>query len=290
MTSAQEEKANDLFEKAQKKMKSFVFYSSEIKFDEAQTMFIKAANLYKILNNWEKAGESFLMASECQKQMKDEYLVASHLLDAAKCFRKTNIDKSIELIEKAITIYLQIGKLNLVGKYSQDLAEFYEKKKDFKKAIEYYRKAADFYDTENNKGDAQHCLAKLAPIYADLEEYSQATQIYENLAMEYLDNPSLKYSVQEMFFMACLCRFCEGDLEVAQSAYERYLEQDVIFASHKKAKLIEGLIKVFEEGDLEAFSTLIFNYDQEAKLTLLQTTLLLRIKKLITTNQTKQLL
>lgn len=61
----------------------------------------------------------------------------------------------------------------------------------------------------------------MAQYAAQLENYSKAIQIYEQVASASLDNSLLKYSAKEYFFRAVLCHMC-GDILDAQHALQRY--------------------------------------------------------------------
>ena len=60
---------------------------------------------------------------------------------------------------------------------------------------------------------------------------------------------------------------------------QKYSNQDVTFASTREAKFINALIEAFENGDQDAFTAAVYEFDQVTKLDNWKTSILLKIKK-----------
>jgi alpha-soluble NSF attachment protein len=61
-------------------------------------------------------------------------------------------------------------------------------------------------------------------------------------------------------------------------ALETYRDTDPTFASTREHQLLADLTQAVEQGDQEAFTDKLFQYDQLSKLDKWKTTLLLRVK------------
>jgi alpha-soluble NSF attachment protein len=70
--------------------------------EEAKELFEKAAGSYKVAQQWEKAVDCYMRCIECEE---DEGTCATYYGEAAKCMKKVNTNKFLELAEKAINAY-----------------------------------------------------------------------------------------------------------------------------------------------------------------------------------------
>jgi alpha-soluble NSF attachment protein len=59
----------------------------------------------------------------------------------------------------------------------------------------------------------------------------------------------------------------------------RYGQTDTTFTSTREAKFVNVLLEALEQGDEEAFTHAVFEYDQVTKLDNWKTAILLKIKK-----------
>jgi alpha-soluble NSF attachment protein len=60
---------------------------------------------------------------------------------------------------------------------------------------------------------------------------------------------------------------------------QRYAQADNTFPSTREAKFITALLEALEQGEEEAFTNVVFEYDQVTKLDNWKTAILLKIKK-----------
>ncbi|KAJ5072153.1 alpha-soluble nsf attachment protein [Anaeramoeba ignava] len=282
------EKPEDIVQKAEKKLKAF--FGGTKKFEDACDLFIKAANLFKVDKKWKEAAEAFQSAANCQLKLKSTYETASHLISSAICLLKVDKKSAIEMYKQAIDYYIEVGRFNMAAKYHKEIAEIYEKERDSSNALAHFQKAADFYSSENSESLAQQCLLKVALYSALMEEYERAINLYEEIGKAYLENNLLKYSAKENFLRAGLCHLARGDLVAAKRGYEQYQEVDITFESQRECKFLGDLITAFEEGDLEQFTNVVFDYDSLSKLDAWKTTILLRVKNKIKEETEKLLL
>jgi alpha-soluble NSF attachment protein len=60
---------------------------------------------------------------------------------------------------------------------------------------------------------------------------------------------------------------------------ERYRLLDTTFPSTREAKFVTALLEALEQGDEEAFTSVVFEYDQVTKLDNWKTAILVKIKR-----------
>lgn len=103
----------------------------------------------------------------------------------------------------------------------------------------------------------------------------------QEVAKASMDNNLLKFSVKGYLLNAGVCRLCSQDAIGVKNALERYEDVDPTFGDSRECKLLRGLADAAEEGDQEAFTNVLAEYDSMSRLDPWKTKLLLRAKKKI---------
>ena len=123
MGDSNEQKANQLVEEASAKLKGassgffgFLFGGAS-KEDEGLEMLGRAANLYKMAKNWGKAGNTFTKIATHHAKKGVKHDAATNFVEAANCYKKTDPKEASESLLKAIDIYTDMGRYDLVNYY-----------------------------------------------------------------------------------------------------------------------------------------------------------------------------
>ncbi|KAJ8044988.1 Alpha-soluble NSF attachment protein [Holothuria leucospilota] len=237
--------------------------------------------MFKMAKKWNEAGNAFCQAATIHLQLQVKHQAASSYVDAATSYKKSDPEKAISCLQRAIEIYIDMGKFTQAAKHHMSVAEVYENELvDLDKAIENYTKAADYYKGEESTSAANKCSLKVAQYSAQQENYDKACQIYEEVAESAMDNSLLKYSAKDYFFKAALCHMCV-DNQNAQIAISKYEEKFPAFSDSREYKLLEKLIAAGEDQNADEFADAVKQYDSISRLDQWHTTILLRIKKAI---------
>ncbi|CAI9091813.1 OLC1v1026929C4 [Oldenlandia corymbosa var. corymbosa] len=213
-------RAEDFEKKAEKKLSGWAIFGS--KYEDAAELFDKAANSYKLGKSWDQAGAAYVKLANCYLKSDSRHEAANAYADAAHCYKKTNIRESISCLEQAVNMFMDIGRLNMSARYYKEIAELYEQDQDLEKAIVYYEKAADLFQSEDVNTTANQCRQKIAQFASQLEQYPKAIEIYEDIARQSLNNALLKYGVKGHLLNAGICQLCKGDVVAIHNALERY--------------------------------------------------------------------
>lgn len=279
-----EAKAKGFKEEAERKVKSADGFMGRLfggsqKQEEAVDLYHRGANTFKIAKKWNDAGDCFCEAAAIQLKAQSNHQAATDLVDAGNCYKKSSPQKAVEVLKQAIEIYTDMGRFTIAAKHHITIAEIYENEMvDLEKAIAHFEHAADFYKGEESNSSANKCLLKVAQYSAQLEQYSKATDIYEQVGETAMDNPLLKYSAKDYFFKAALCHMCV-DLLNAQHAISKYQDMYPAFADSREYKLLQKLTEATEEQNVDAYTDAVKDYDSISRLDQWLTTILLRIKK-----------
>lgn len=281
-----EERGFEWMDKAEKRLKSFSLFSGgNAKFEDAADYYVKAANLFKVAKKWDLAADGFLKAAECQLKTSSKHEAATNYINAANCYKKTNPNDRIKYLKAAVELFTDEGRFSIAAKQLKEIAEFLESEMEFEKAIDEFQQAADFFEGEGSTSQANQCLLKVAHLSAHLERYDKAVELFENVARTSLENNLLKWGVKEYFLKSILCQLASDDTVSAKKALEKYQEWDVSFSSQRECKFLEEIIGAVENLDVDAFTQAVVEYDSISKLDQWKTSILLKIKKAIKTDE-----
>lgn len=280
MAEAQEKKGDDLVAQAEKKLKGWGFFGG--KYDDAAELLEKAGTSYKVAKAWDKAAETYLRISELQsKHLDSTHEAASNLVEAANCFKKTKPAEAQKCLEKAVDLFVDNGRLSMAARHCKDMGEMYEKEEDTAKARLWYSKAADFYASESAQSSVNQMRLKVAEFAALDADYTAACEIYESVAKDSLGSKLLSYSVKNYLLNAGICQLCKPDAVAVQNALEKYQDLDPTFSDTREYKLLSALAEAKDQGDQDAFTEAIKEFDSMTRLDAWKTTLLLRAKNLL---------
>lgn len=283
-----EEEGRQLLAAAEKKAgaKSGFFKSmlgmSSGKEEEAAELYVKAANSFKLAKSWDLAGDAFERAARLYERTSDlSYEAGSKYTDAAKAYKNGFPERAISAYENAIRLYTDSARFQQCARLSKEVAEMHEASKNFEAAIASYEKAADFYDGEDSKSNANTVRVKIAMLSANAGEYAKAADLFEKVASDALESNLLKYSAREHLLRAGICRLCVGDAVGSSRAVESYNAMDSTFPTSREGQLLSTIAKAVEEGDADNFTNAVYDYDSLSKLDEWKTGMLLKIKNSI---------
>ncbi len=208
--------------------------------------------------------------------------MANTLTEAFKVYRKDSPQDAARVLATAIQHYTSKGNFRRAATHQQNLAEVYEMEiGDQKKALEAYDTAAQWYESDNAEALANKLYLKVADLAALEGDYQNAITKLETVAKSSLNNNLMRWSVKDYFLKAGICHLAAGDQVATKRALQQYAELDGSFASTRENMLLSDLVGCVEEGDQEAFSDKLFQFDSMSKLDKWKTTLLLRVKNTI---------
>lgn len=266
---------------AEARLLKFSFFNKTAKYEEASELFKKAANQYKVAQAWQEAGGAFSRAAECFLPLNQQHDAATCYMDAAVCMKKTDMDKAVEYYEEAISLFCDMGKFVNAAKIEKELGEIFETLNDEDKAVKHFKKAADYFQGEDNSAMASQCLLKVAHFMALKEQYSEAIEIYESVAQACLEKNVLKFNAKGHLFSAGILRLCQSDIVAMKQQLERYKEMDYSFDNSRECKLLEALTEDVENTNAEDFTGHVFDYNSISPLDRWKVSMLLRVKKTI---------
>jgi alpha-soluble NSF attachment protein len=277
-----EERADALVEKTEKKLNSFSLFSSQSsRLEEAEENFFKATSLYKVAKKYAKAGETFRKLANVRVKLDNKFEAATAYNDAANAFKNVSIPDAIKCLQDSSALYVDIGKFSNAARAQKEMGEHYESEGDKENAIKAFETAASYHGGEGAASHENACRLKAAHLYALLEKYPQAIEIFETVGMACAENTLAKYTAKEHFFKAGLCHFCVGDTSVIERALQKYCDWDPSFSTQRENKLLVAILEAFKSLEVDEFTAAVAEFDSISKLDSWKTTILLRIKEAI---------
>ncbi|XP_065008001.1 alpha-soluble NSF attachment protein 2-like isoform X3 [Musa acuminata AAA Group] len=229
----------------------------------------------------DKAGSVYFKLADCHLKLDSKHEAASAYVDAANCYKKISIQDATQSLNRAVKLFLEIGRLNMAARYYKELGELNEQEQNLENAMDYFEWAADLFQSEEVTTSANQCKQKVAQFAAQMEQYPKAIEIYEALARHSVNNSLLRYGVKGILLNAGICHLCKGDVVAITNALERYQEIDPTFSGTREYKLLADLADSMDEGDVAKFTDAAQEYDSMTRLDPWKTTLLLRVKNAI---------
>lgn len=270
-------RAEDFENKAEKKLSGWGMFGS--KFEDAADLFDKSANCYKLAKSWDKAGSTYIKLANCHVKLESKHEAASAYVDAAHCYKKTNINEAISCLDNAVNMFCDIGRISMAARYLKEIAEMCESEQNIERALVYFEKSADFYESEEVTTSANQCKQKVAQFSAQLEQYQKSIEIYEEIARQSLNNNLLKYGVKGHLLNAGICQLCKGDVIAITNALERYQDLDPTFSGTREYRLLADVAAAIDEEDVAKFTEVVKEFDSMSPLDSWKTTLFLRVKE-----------
>ncbi|KJA29442.1 hypothetical protein HYPSUDRAFT_32903 [Hypholoma sublateritium FD-334 SS-4] len=279
---AEKSAARGYLQKADKKAQSSGgwFTSSSTKYEEAGDLYQQAANAFKLEKLFKEAGDAFAREAECRELCKEENEAANAWWNASKAYKRGFPDLAIQALTQTIVHLTRSGRFRQAADREKEIGQIYlQESNDLRKACESYVRAGEWYAQEDATATANACFKDAADLHADLGEYPQAISRYEQVADHSLGSALTKYSVKEYWLRAGLCALAMNDTVTAKRNMQKYSNQDVTFSSTREAKFVNALVEAFENGDQDAFTAAVYEFDQVTKLDNWKTSILLKIKK-----------
>jgi len=266
-------------EKALKRTTIFGF-GKQAKYEDASANYVKAGNAYKMSKDWVDAGDMFIRAAECQKETDSPNDSCNSYVEAGGCYAKSsNPRAAIEPYLQAIEIYRENNRLSPMARYYKEIAELLEKERAFSEAMEYYEKAADVNEADNKKSAAGQCRLKVATLCSQEDDFTKAADIFESLGHESLESKLGAYSAKGYFFQSVLCHMAAGDNVAATGKLESFKATDYNFPSSRECQFLEKLVAAADAYNADDFSEACADFDRITPLDPWKTSMLVKIKR-----------
>lgn len=277
---------NQLLSQADKKANSSgglftkVFGGSSFALEEAADLYIQAANGFRIAKDSRAAGKAFEKAATVQKQTDSRDDAANTLVEAYKAYRQTDPEDAVRVLSEAIQMFTMRGQFRRAANYQMDIGNTYETElKEFDKALEAFEQAGSWYYDDQAEALSNKAFLRVAELAALADKFDVAIDNFERVAKQSLNSNLSKWSLKEYFVKALFCYLCVGDDVATSKAMDKYVEWDPSFGATKEYNFLVDIADAVKNGDEQAFTDKLYEYDQYYKLDKWKVTMGLKIKE-----------
>jgi len=275
--------ADKLVTQAEKRLKS-ISILNPTKFQDAVELYEQAASQYKLTKHWIQTAECFVRCAEiCEKNKLDD--ACNHYANAGKAYKHVNVQQSIKMLTISVQLHQEAGRFSAAGKLCKEIASLHQKQMNNVGVVDALTKASEFYLAEDAITHANQCLLQVADLYAESDQYEKAFRLNETITKSSIDNEQTagKWLVKDYLYKALLCQFVLLSSEYAnidhlQSKFEEYKDLVPSLDGSRECKFVEQLYQAFVDDDIEAFTNIIYKYNEIYKLDDFSTRLLYQIK------------
>jgi len=250
------------------------------KYDEAQDIYVQAANKFKLQKEWDRAAEAYAQSAYCAKKSGSQNDEANFYTEAGHVLKKISTQRAVEEYEKAVALQGDAGKFQQAGKLLMQIAELYEAASlQSSQVKDYYKRAGEMFELdEHGKSNLTKCNLKVAEFAAKDGELQEAIRLFEAEGEKSLGNNLLAFGAKEKFLDAGILHLAVGDSVTANLALEKYRSLDPRFGSSREGELFGDLAAAFESNDVEMFTDKLFAFDSITPLSPWRTDFLVKAK------------
>lgn len=262
-----------------------MFASKSTKFENAVEHFSKAANKFKTIKQFQKAGTAYVEAAKCKVALEDHYDAGTAYSSAAECFQREDVEAAREQWYNAIACFEERGKFNQCGNLHKNIANSYDEDgSTVDLRIDSWERAMDAYLSESPPRTvaANGCREQVALLCVQRRaegDLAKAATLFQEMAEQALQANLTKYNAKGHMMKACLCILGTEDVVKAQSVVTAYQAQDPSFESSMEEKLILSLIQAMQEVNADAIASASSDYNTSKRMDPWMVSILLALKR-----------
>jgi len=203
------QKADKYLADAEKQANKFDWFGTVKKQnqEDAAEMYAKAAAQYKIIKEYGKAGLCYSKSAQCNMAAENEIEAKGQWREAGKCYRHVDFKKSINAYKNAIQLNLDADRFGQAARLQEEIGDMMAEDDHFEEAIAAYEQSADYYEAENDTGNKNKRLLKVAHMCGRAKQWPKQLKylkIRPNRAwiIIYCDGKS-----KNIFSKQCCCKF-----------------------------------------------------------------------------------
>ena len=95
--------------------------STEERMEKARDLYEKAANSFKLGDQFQLAGEMYEKCAHIERET--DGMPSSFISEALNCYKKTNTEKYIEMSDEAVLEFLKEGRISQAARLKKDMGE-----------------------------------------------------------------------------------------------------------------------------------------------------------------------
>lgn len=269
--TALEHEAYILVRKAEKKLKRkcciySLFHSKNERYIDSCDLYRKAAEKYKMCNQWRKAGLCYENCALIKIKMKES--PSNFYKQSYACFSKIDIGyDSKKIFDKMNQFLEKEGQYFQIGKNNENLAIEKENKKKYGEAIIFYLQAIKYYEKDGKHEPLitklQIKLAELMMVHNHPDGPKKVPTMLENVGNSYLKKMITKYTAKDYFGKAILSSiYYSNNPSDGRKYFDKFKKIDKSFIESSIYTLCNDIIIAMENNDINSMKISIRKYKE----------------------------
>jgi len=237
--------------------------SKEEKLENAAEEFSKAADRYKLEQNYKRAGEVFEKSAEIYSQLasaggssqESGYSGAARAFDEAHvAYKMISPELGIPPLKKSIEGFQNASNLRRAATKWEELAKLYEGMGDLANANEAYKTAARLYMGQSQEAIANKSRVRNAELTAvlsngDFNALNESKEIYLAVARSNLANNTLRFAVKDHLFHYGLVSLSFMDEPTIANDFAIFPQIDKQFLATREHNLLQEIFQAVKDQD-----------------------------------------
>lgn len=238
-----------------------IFISSYNRNEQLSKLYSQLGNLYKVDKDFLKASDAYLKSAEYYKNIEDMFNHNENLYQSGKMLLKVDSKKSIEILNKAINLYIESNNLLKAANIKIEISKIYETLNDYNNTIDALKSSAEYYEISNLTSKLINCKLKISNLSILHDDFKQAIEMLNDIIKLSEDNNLLKFSINKYLFIKFLCVLSLQDFVEAKRLLDDYKNNYPSFTSTREYKLLNSILKTIEDYDVDTFTSLVSDYN-----------------------------
>lgn len=211
-------------------------YMADKRFDRLPKLYGNLGLLYKLIENYERALDSYLKALSYTQEYDDNLRCGLHVLIGSIYIDMEDYEKGFSYLKVGNTICLKIENNVRIAECYFAMAKYYHhrpfanKKKDYDSVLHYYSKSFDIYQLIKNKSGQVKALGGMAQMYLLKDDTKKA----EKILLDGLTIAKEEASQEnEGYILSLLTQLYRQTGEYQKADAFNVLHQDILNLEHK---------------------------------------------------------
>ncbi len=247
---------------------SFFGGGENSKKENAKDGYNRAANKYKLAKSWGKAADALGRAAKIMADLGDTIESGMAYANAGSMmFKQDQIEKGVKLLQCAVEVFQNAGKLDKAGKYEKLIGEKLEARLDLedpkKMAQAHYERAYDLFSSDETfKLHAITCLEKVCTILSERGQFEAAYKRWDTLIGMLAEDSRLAARMKEAIMNAFYCVFTQKDSVLTSTKIAEWSDICVQYARSRQKEFCESANEAFEDGDVKLLATAFSKWER----------------------------
>ena len=176
-----------------------------VRYAFASSLFLRAAETYRMYQQWRRAAEAMARASDAEKAQAAMLPCAVLAADSADLYARVDANEAARMYRASSGLFAALGRFITAGNLMVRTGELEESDGAKTSAAESYTAAAQYYLAEDAYSLCVSCLARAGALHALEDSFAEAHALFERGARVALDDNLTRWHAPRLVLSAGLC-------------------------------------------------------------------------------------